>query len=280
VAAARGDERLDELRKLLLRPEQDQLVALLRRLDDPLLRAQDVSGVLAEAIVLRAQLDEELNSVLAPMIVEGLKRAVRAEPGIVVDVVAPIIGPAIRAAVRDAIHELVASVERLRVRMFTLQALRWRREAWRTHRPFSEVILDHSLVFRVEQLLLIHRDTGLLVQHVAHPATQPQDPALVSSMLTAIQEFAWDSLGESDDTTLRGVTMGTLELLVFQARRAVLAAVVRGVLPAEVHASLAEVLETISRLHAEPLEHFGGDVRAFAPARLLLEDCLVSRSAA
>jgi hypothetical protein len=43
----------------------------------------------------------------------------------------------------------------------SFKGLAWRIEAWRTGRPFAEVVLLHTLRFRVEQLFLIHRDTGL-----------------------------------------------------------------------------------------------------------------------
>ena len=46
------------------------------------------------------------------------------------------------------------------------RGLKWRMEAWRTGRSFAEVVLCHTLVFRVEQVFLIHQPTGLLIQHI------------------------------------------------------------------------------------------------------------------
>ena len=75
------------------------------------------------------------------------------------------------------------------------QGLKWRFEALRTRKPFAEVILLHTLVYQVEQIFLIHKDTGLTLQHVVSKAELANDPDLVSGMLTAIKDFVQDSFG-------------------------------------------------------------------------------------
>ena len=59
---------------------------------------------------------------------------------------------------------------------------------------FAEVVLKHTLVYRVEHVFLIHRHTGLLIAHAASQDATSQDPQLVSSMLSAIQDFVRDSV--------------------------------------------------------------------------------------
>ena len=67
--------------------------------------------------------------------------------------------------------------------------------AWRTGKSFAEVVLLNTLVYRVEQVFLIHAQTGLLLQHVVADAVTAQDADMVSGMLTAIRDFARDSFG-------------------------------------------------------------------------------------
>ena len=54
----------------------------------------------------------------------------------------------------------------------------------------GEVVLSHSLIYRVEQLFLIHRETGLLIAHETSAGVRVQSPEMVSGMLTAITEAA------------------------------------------------------------------------------------------
>jgi len=67
-----GTDELTMLRRLLLLPEQEQLGELRARLEDPALHAQDVSRVLAEAVALRYQEDDELRHALTPIVIDAL----------------------------------------------------------------------------------------------------------------------------------------------------------------------------------------------------------------
>ena len=46
------------------------------------------------------------------------------------------------------------------------RSLRWRLDARRTGKSFAEIVLLNTLVYRVEQVFLIHRPSGLLLQHL------------------------------------------------------------------------------------------------------------------
>jgi len=72
-------------------------------------------------------------------------------------------GPAIRRAIGEALSRLIQSLDRALDHSLTWRGLGWRLEAARTGRSFAEVVLAHTLVFRVEQVFLIHRRTGLLL---------------------------------------------------------------------------------------------------------------------
>ena len=79
----------------------------------------------------------------------------------------PIIGEAVRKAVAHALQGMFDSLNLMLDRGLSLESWRWRFEAWRTGRSFGEVALTRSLNYRVEQVFLIHRETGLLLRHVA-----------------------------------------------------------------------------------------------------------------
>jgi len=50
-----GDKSLEELRRLIIAPEQEDLARLHERIESPELRTQDVSEVLPEAMLLRRE---------------------------------------------------------------------------------------------------------------------------------------------------------------------------------------------------------------------------------
>jgi len=82
---------------------------------------------------------------------------------------------------------LTDTINRAIEHSFSPQGIRWRIESWRTGVPFAQIVMRHALVYRVEQVLLVHAETGLLLAHVPDGALGDAD--LVSSMLTAIGDL-------------------------------------------------------------------------------------------
>jgi len=183
-------------------------------------------------------------------------------------------GPAIRKAISSALESMIESLNETLERSFTVQGLKWRWEAFRTGRPLPQVILLRTLVYRVEQVFLIHRRTGLLLQHVSSTSAGVQDADMVSGMLTAIRDFVQDSFGGNREESLDSFKVGELTIRIEQGPEAVLAAVVRGTPPPELSAVLAEAIETIHLEQAEALVKFEGDATPFERARPRLEACL------
>ena len=267
------------LRELLVGPEQAQLEDLQRRLDDRDLRTEDLSQVIAEAIALRARRDHSLQRALNPLVEEAVRYSVTRNPGILADALYPVIGEAVRKSVAHALRGLVESINQTLERSVSLEAFRWRMEALRTGRPFGEIVLTRSLRYRVEQVFLIHRETGLLLQHVARSDQIVQDSDLVSGMLTAIQDFVRDSFSAARGQDLETIELGEFTLWIQHGPTMLLAAVVSGVPPPELRQLLQGTLE---RLHAEygpTLASFQGDTAGLAGARPLLQTCLLGRQA-
>jgi OOP family OmpA-OmpF porin len=152
------------------------------------------------------------------------------------------------------------------------RGLRWRIESWRTGVPFAQVVIKHTLIYRVEQVFLIHAETGLLLAHV--PEEQGDDATLVSGMLTAIRDFVADSFQSRDTGELRTFSVGDVCVLAEPGPRAYLAAVVRGQHAPALVEKLQRTLEAVHVRWADALAAFDGDTAPFAGVRPLLEDCL------
>lgn len=192
-------DQFTHLRHLLLGEEQRQLRELSGRLTTEDRRADDVSEVLAESF-RRVTDSDDLVRAMAPSFGRSFGECVAAEPEIIADAVSPIIGPAIRQSIARTLQTMVQSTNQALEMSLSPQGLRWRLEAWRTGKSFGEVVILHTLAYRVQQVFLIHRKTGLLLHHVAdsNSIDGGADSDMVSGMLTAIQDFVNDSFGEQD----------------------------------------------------------------------------------
>jgi len=274
---ASDGEALDALRSLIVGPEQAQLRVLKARLDSLTVSATDVSQVLPEAIQLRSQQDNLLSNAMRATVEEAMQVSVRRNPRILLDVLFPLIGPAIRKALANALPNMIDSLNHSLDVSLSWQGLTWRLQAWRAGKPFAEVVLLHTLSYRVEQIFLIHRETGLLLQHVTANAVPPQDGDLVSGMLTAIQSFIQDSFGVEASEGLETVRIGDITVWIEQGPFGIVAAVVRGDGPQELRTVFQEAVEVIHLEQQEPLQAFQGDTAPFAASRPHLEACLLTQ---
>ena len=274
AAPAATPDPIGELRRLLLVPEHSQVARLQERLDDPEIHAEDVSRVLPEAIALRATKDRALTRAMLPTVEEAILSSVRKDPHVLVDALFPVMGPAIRRAISSALASMIESLNDTLEKSFSVQGLKWRWEAWRTGKPLSEIILLRTLVYRVEQVFLIHRKTGLLLQHVSATSGGVQDADMISGMLTAIRDFVHDSFGGNREDSLDSVRVGEFTVRIEQGPEAVLAAVIRGNAPPELRSTLTRAIEAIHLEQGEALANFEGDATPFEKSRPHLEECL------
>jgi len=147
-------------------------------------------------------------------------------------------GPAIRKAISSALSGMIESFNQTLSYSVSVRGLRWRLEALRTGKSFAEVVLMHTLLYRVEQVFLIHKKTGLLLQHVSAVPGAVQDADMVSGMLTAIQDFVHDSFSSRRSDELETLQVGDLTVWIEQGPLAILAGVIRGNAPSDVPRSL------------------------------------------
>jgi len=272
------DNPMEQLRNLLVGPVGEQLDKLQERLDNPELLAADVSRVLPESIIQRSRRDRKIAKALEPTIEESIKASVKKDPKVLVDALFPVMGPAIRKAISSTIFGMIQSFNQILQYSFSIQGMKWRFEALKTGKSFGEVVLLHTLVYQIEQVFLIHRNTGLVLQHVASKEITAKDPDLVSSMLTAIQDFSEDSFdvkkGENLETLRIG---GNRSVWIEQGPRATLAAVIRGTPPVDYRLVLRETVDAIHLQHSSALESFDGDTSPFEIIKGDLEGCFQSQ---
>ncbi|NLD67720.1 MAG: OmpA family protein [Limnobacter sp.] len=274
AAAAAQDPRLDQLRRLLLGHEIATLSRLRERIDDPELFADAVSRALPSAIAQASARDQRLGEVLAPTLASATQSSIRKDPRTLVNIIYPVIVPAIRRSITETIDATFESLNRTLAWSLSWRGLKWRLEAWRTGVPFAQVVLRHTLVYRVEHVFLIHRHTGLLIAQATAQDAAGQDPQLVSSMLVAIQDFVRDSFASGQDDALDSLRHGELLLWCEQGPAASLVAVIRGTPPESLHTVLND---TLMRIHAErgqALADFDGDSAPFADVSAQLAECV------
>ena len=270
------EAELECLRRLILGREIDDLADLRRQLTNPEVRARALSRVITEAILLRTQADQKLDTVLKPTVERILRGSVRRNPAELAYNLFPVMGPAIRRSISEGIRSMLQDFSRVLEKSFTLTGLKWRLTAMRTGRSFSEVAFLNNLEYQVEQIFFVHTQTGIPLLHLVNDGVHAKDASgdQVAAMFTALQHFVTDSFAEGE---LNDLNFGDAQICVVRGPETYLACVVRGQPPAGLRTSMQAALELLVIELAEELDSFNGDLAPFQKSRHLLDGLLVSR---
>ncbi len=271
-----SQSQLNELRNLLVGLSSEEVARLQTLLRDPHEFAGEISPLLPSAIrkmIERGQIS--MDSVL-PIIEDALHEGIKRNPKRLADILFPVMGPAIRKAVSEDIKRLIQTANAGLEQGFSPNRLLWRLQALFTGRSYTEILLSNTYIFHVSHVMLIHRQTGLLLHQVKSDKSVELESDMISSMLTAIREFVSDSFNRVETATLDQIQVGEMTILIEQGPYAILAAIVKGNVTADYRVTLIEAVEAIHFNHPADLEHFDGDTSVFYNTRKFLNTCLVS----
>jgi len=271
-------DELAELRALLLGQQMVELQALQKRLDDPNLRAEETSQIINKAIALSIKRDGGLQRSIYPVVEQALKISVAKNPAILATSLAPLIGDAVRKAVAASLRNLTESINFTLERSLSWESLMWRLEAKRTGKSFGEIVLQRNLRYKVQQVVLIHRETGSVLQYVRAPGEGIKEAELLSAMMTAIGDFMTDSFNATRSQEFEKAETNDFVLWISHGPQASLAAAILGIPPPELKDVFARENELIHQEFAVALATFRGDASIFDGARPHLQNCLLGHS--
>jgi len=265
---------LGELKKILLGDHAEEFSELKDRIDHPDKRIQDMSDVLPEVIERSIkERQDELSDSIEPVIADSVKSAIKKDPEGFAEIFYPALAPSIRMMIANSIRTFAASMNQAIESTTTVKGLGWRLEAMRTGVPYSEIALRNGLEYRVEQVFLIDKESGLLVKSLINENVQGLDSDAVSAMLTAIQSFVRDSFNAQDGDNLTDMAVGDQVVWMVHGSKSVLACVIRGQAPAALRGQLIEILDNIHQTYREELIDFDGSQKLVGLANKL-EPCL------
>jgi outer membrane protein OmpA-like peptidoglycan-associated protein len=296
ILLAKLEERLKNIEKIPVNKllnhlnEFEQTLVYMNELEvkwnDTDTRIRDLAILLPEAIRKATQAIEsanisytsELISSLQKPVEDCVRQSISTDIKIFSDTLFPVMGPAIRKAIQESFKSLAHTINQTAEQSLSLQGIVWRLEARRKGVPFSEIVLQKTVVFQVEQVFLIHRETGLLIQHRHRKGLEIGDSSAVSAMLTAIQDFVRDSFSSKRTEELDSIEIGDYTVWLERGPYAVLACVIRGIAPIELRNLMRSSLEIIHAHYGTLLQQFQGDNKYLQSCKPFLEKTLQSES--
>ncbi len=252
-------------------------------------RDQELYTLLQQVSARQARLAERISPLLVPL----LHQNARDDSVRFGEAIAPVIGPAIRHQIRDAKQDIIDALypligqiigkaisEALRELTRTIDArIRQQKSLGsRLNHMFArlkgvseaEIALRDALPYRIHRILLVHRKTGLLLEHISQKGErEPDDLNIISSMLTAIRDFVHDSFTD-DQGELEEITYGDQRILLEAGQNAYLAVAIAGVEPQGYHQLIRNAVNKINVDYEKEISNFDGDVQMLPDFRPVL----------
>jgi hypothetical protein len=254
-----NEAQLEKLREILFSRYRQQIAELEAEVDELERRVSD---------------EDALIGMIAPVLGDAIRRKIRDAREEMIEALYPIIGRLVVRAVSEAISDLTRTID-ARVRTsFSPRVMWWRLRARIGGASEAEMMLREAMPFQVEEIFLIHRETGLLLRHVSHDGAAPSDSDLISSMLTAIRDFSQDAFGRGEEGELEEIEYGERRILIEAAQYAYLAVVVEGIEPPGFRAEMRERVIEVNHAHEEQLRRYDGDPTPLATTEGTLRELM------
>ncbi|MDZ7263162.1 MAG: OmpA family protein [candidate division KSB1 bacterium] len=249
------DKSLEALRQILLREDLIKLQKLEHELLDLRQTISDKESLIVALEPIIANLlerkiavsREEMAEALAPIMGEAIRLRVAEAKEDVIDALYPVIGKIIRKSVAEAMKKFIDSVNQKIDQTLQSRVFRRRVQSKLTGVPENALVIKDSLPFKIEQIFLIHRESGTLISHVSsQDAAAKVNEELISGMVTAIRDFASEAFSVGKDHDMDALQFDDKKILVELGNHFYLALVITGYEPAGFQ---DEVHRLSSRLH-------------------------------
>lgn len=274
VPQTESQQELEQLRTVILGKDHQVITDAIKD------QAREMVGsVLTEALHDRQKKDGSVNKVLLPIVEDTVEHSVTHHSDRLVTSLYPLMGSLVRKSVSAFLSEFIEKTNQLIENSFTFKGLKWRFNAWKAGVSFTQYVLSQTYNYRVEHILLIHQETGLLLNSVNLDQQSKNDTGLISSMLSAINDFVGDSFQTNQDglkEQLKTVSTDNFNLLIKPGPKAIIVAAVTGNPPQEVSDKLQVTLENVHKLYQDEFEQFNGDNAPFDNSENQLRDCLLT----
>ena len=251
------DQRLLELKSLLFGEEKNKIENIEPLVDtkmrDPKILGENFHQALNHSSTHHK---ESLSQELDPLIEDGISNSIKKNPENIINILTPIIGPAIRKSVADALKKFIENTNHMLENSFSPKHIKWRLQSWFSGTSYSDVVLANAYAYSVEDILLIDKNSGILIASAHHPnqSKLDKDEDLVSGMLTAIRQFTADTMSNSTENSLDRLEFGNSTILVKEGLHAYIAAVIEGTPNSELENFFIELNESL-HLHNYPFEN-------------------------
>ena len=174
--------------------------------------------------------EKDIPKKMGPAITAALKVQIRESQNEVVDLLYPIIGKLISKFIKIEIQKLSEKIDNQLSNMFSFKGILQRIKNKFTGTTESEMILRDTAMPQLEELFIVEKGSGILVDSYSKNQTIDQD--MIAGMLTAIKAFVEDAFSNGAQE-LEVIEYESYKIRVFNFQTYYIAMVISGIVNAE-----------------------------------------------
>lgn len=227
---------------------------------------------------------EEVLEAVRPAIPGFVQTSIQESKEEMIDAIHPIMGALVIRSVSESMRELARNIDERMRTTFNFGMVTQRLRAAATGVSEVDMAIRQSLPFRVDELFLVHTETGILVQYLARKydqatnsesvITESEDSEVISGMLTAFQDFVEDAFGRGEEGSLDEFQYGQKQVHIKPGRHVYVAVVIQGIAPRGFSATVRDHVYRLEREYSDDLRGFTGDTSVFDDVSVLLKSIL------
>lgn len=217
---------------------------------------QSVADIIADALQEAEVRDHrKLANAISPVVIQGIKREIKNSRDEMVDAFYPILGRLVSAYVSHAFKDFVEETNRRLEGSLTGRFIRLRIKSLFSGVPYHQLVLREARRLKIEELFLIRKGSGILIDRwEADPGSGTgQDEQLLSSMLTAMNEFANEAFANGTEE-LRAMDVGASRIFLRATSTCLLAVKSTGYSGRKIEHLLDREMISILESYSEALE--------------------------
>ncbi len=207
---------------------------------------------------------DKIASQMAPLMGNAIREQIKSQKDDVVDALYPVIGNMISKYVSKSLEETLNSINEQIQNGLSFKAIKRKIKARSMGVSETQLLLEENTTSYIRAILLIHKDTGVVLAEAQEPNTPLSEPEMIASMISAIRSFVNDWIEKNDKhSEVAEINYGSSKIVIENSGYCYLAVVVDGATYNKTIEKIRTALEKIVTSHGEDIRNFKGNLSEF-----------------
>jgi outer membrane protein OmpA-like peptidoglycan-associated protein len=207
---------------------------------------------------------DKIASQMAPLMGDAIREQIKNQKDDVVDALYPVMGNMISRYVSKSLEEMLESINQKIQSGLSVDALKRKIEAKIKGVSETELLLQESSSTYIKAILLIHKETGVVLTQAHASDSAINEPEMVASMMTAIRSFINDWVEKNEkDSEVGEIDYGGSKIVIENGGYSYLAVIVDGAIYNKTYNRIRETFEDVILKYTQEIRDFYGDLGLF-----------------